>query len=175
MTLLNQRTAAMSQHSGWPTDSSNDSLCFNKTQTKTVKMSLPLLWLGSAGTHGLFLGDANRGAQRQAGTAGRDVWLVVEGAEHLGRGEAGGGGGPQPGGPAQPHTLGPGPAATGGELEEAGGVAGHGGGGGRRRSGDERRQRSVSWCGLLVLWFGGRQEDPNWFWGLEDFGLILSW
>lgn len=44
----------------------------------------------------------------------------MEGAEHLGRGEAGGGRGPQSGGPAQLHTPGPGPAAAGGEEEEEG-------------------------------------------------------
>lgn len=42
----------------------------------------------------------------------------MEGAEHLGRGEAGGGPGSQPGGPAQLHTPGPGSAADGGEEEE---------------------------------------------------------
>lgn len=34
----------------------------------------------------------------------------------MGRGEAGGGRGPQPGGSAQLHTPGPGPAAAGGEA-----------------------------------------------------------
>lgn len=92
--------------------------------------------VGCAGIHGLFPGDANRGARRQFGTAVRDVWLVVEGAEHMGRSEAGGGRGPQPGGSAQPHTPGPGPAAAGGE---AGGGSGRiGAGGGWRRGGDER-------------------------------------
>lgn len=39
----------------------------------------------------------------------------MEGAEHLGWCEAGGGRGPQPGGPAQLHSPGPRPTAAGGE------------------------------------------------------------
>lgn len=76
---------------------------------------MPLWPTAPPGIHGPFLRDPNRGAQRQSGTAARHVRLVVEGAEHLGRGEAGGGGGPQPGGPAQLHTPGPGPASGRGE------------------------------------------------------------
>lgn len=47
----------------------------------------------------------------------------MEGAEHLGRGEAGGGGGPQSGGPAQLHTPGPGPADGRGEERARGPLA----------------------------------------------------
>lgn len=76
------------------------------------------------GLHGLFSGDANRGAERQARPAARHVRLFVEGSEHLGRGEAGGVGGPEPGGSAQLHAPGPGPAAAGGEGGEPGGDRG---------------------------------------------------
>lgn len=71
----------------------------------------------SLSIHGLFPGDLKRDASRQAGPAGRNVWVVVEGAEHLGRCEAGGGRGPQSGGPAQLHSPGPGPTAAGGERK----------------------------------------------------------
>lgn len=86
-------------------------------------MSPPSPWSSSGlkpGIHGLFLGDANRGAPRQPGTAARDVWLVVAGSQHLGRRPPGGGGGPQPGGAAQLHAPGPGPAAARGESRDRG-------------------------------------------------------
>lgn len=81
----------------------------------------------------------------------------MEGAEHLGRGEAGGGRGPQPGGPAQLHTSGPRPAAAGGE--KPGEVAGMGREAGMR--GDRGPVDDAVCCVVIWRTFSPIQ-DPNW-------------
>lgn len=102
---------------------------------------------GSAGIHGLYPGDASRGA-----AAGGDVRLVVEGAKHLGRGEAGGSGGPEPRGPAQFYSSGPGYASVGGERGGGGRGRGETRTSAAERRGDEQRFSSVRIeCRVCIL------------------------
>lgn len=92
----------------------------------------------------------------------------MEGAQHLGRGEAGGRGGPQSGGAAQLHTSGPGPAAGRGESQAPRGRVG---GGARQEKRRWRVGRIMRFVVIrTVLW--GHIDDSGW---LDLYDSRVTW